>query len=81
MVFDSVYNQPQKLLIPFFDFFVLLTQLQEWADGFWAFSNELLTISFTIAKDISEMFFIKSFKTLFKMDIAISSASDMVFCG
>ena len=50
---------------------LLFTRLPEWAVGFCALSNELFTISLTKSKAISVLSVTESFKTLFKIDLAI----------
>ena len=59
----------------------LITRLPVWAVGFCVLSNELFTISFTISKAISVLSVTELFHTLFKIDLVIYSASDVVFCG
>jgi len=74
LFFDIVYNQ-----LSIFSDVLLFTRLSEWAVGFCALTNKLLTISFTKSGNIGTV--TESFKTLFKIDLAIFFASDVVFLG
>jgi len=74
LFFDIVYNQPWKLLCPFLEHALVYTTTGMGV-GFCAF-----TISFTKSKAISVLSVTESFRIIFKIDLAISFASDVVFC-
>jgi len=60
LFYDGVYNQPRKLLCPFYELALVYTTT---GMGRWlcALTNELFTISFTKSKAISILSVTKSF--------------------
>ena len=77
-VFYVVYNQPRKLFCPFFEHFLVYTTT---GMGHWFLYALKWTISFTRSKAISVPSVTELFNTLFKIDLALYFASDVVFCG
>ena len=73
--FDIIYNQPRKLFCPFFGNFLVYTTT---GMGHWLLYALKWTISYTRSKAISVLSVTKLFNTLFKIDLAIYFASDVV---